>query len=86
VWAGENFDVPFCGEETTVNSLAAYKPKPRDVLREGARSTGQKYCTETEHRNTYSSRLILAARMQTNHASCTFLTMARFQTNPNART
>jgi hypothetical protein len=27
--------VPYCGEETTRNVLAAYKPKPKDVLREG---------------------------------------------------
>ena len=27
--------MPYCGEETTRNVLAAYKPKPKDVLREG---------------------------------------------------
>ena len=27
--------VAYCGEETLDNVLAAYKPKPKDVLREG---------------------------------------------------
>jgi hypothetical protein len=36
IYIGEHFIVPFCGEETTANVLAAYKPKPKDVLREGA--------------------------------------------------
>eukprot|EP00277_Geminigera_cryophila_P014700 CAMPEP_0179452914 /NCGR_PEP_ID=MMETSP0799-20121207/36720_1 /TAXON_ID=46947 /ORGANISM="Geminigera cryophila, Strain CCMP2564" /LENGTH=161 /DNA_ID=CAMNT_0021249153 /DNA_START=125 /DNA_END=610 /DNA_ORIENTATION=+ len=32
---GEHWIVAMCGEETTENVLAGYKPKPKDVLREG---------------------------------------------------